>query len=208
MIVIVKSVYQLDDRNPWRALPAALRPLLAGPPLPLLERRLSLRARVEEHLQLTFYNLTAVSPHSWRTYGEMRQRAAWLGLITVPDLLPAQTTEQGLDTLHIMRNIHSFTAEHNYNMNGQVFVEKISKSKHLNTINIQHIANSIRTHGAGIMNTTINFTYQFLRKKFVTFSQFLYDEHIKSRLSKDAKFYSDQQEASDQYYPLDRAVKA
>ena len=36
----------------------------------------------------------------------------------------------------------------------------------------------------GIMNTTVNFTYQFLRKKFYIFSQFMYDEHIKSRLIK------------------------
>ena len=34
------------------------------------------------------------------------------------------------------------------------------------------------------MNTTVNFTYQFLRKKFFIFSQFLYDEHIKARLIK------------------------
>ena len=66
----------------------------------------------------------------------------------------------------------------------QIFVERASNNKHLNTINIRHIANSIRTHGSGIMNTTVNFTYQFLRKKFFIFSQFLYDEHIKARLIK------------------------
>jgi len=62
-------------------------------------------------------------------------------------------------------------------------------NKTLNTINIAHIANSIRTHGSGIMNTTVNFTYQFLRQKFVIFSQFLYDEHIKARLFKDIRFF-------------------
>ena len=66
----------------------------------------------------------------------------------------------------------------------QIFVERASNNKHLNTINIRHIANSIRTHGSGIMNTTVNFTYQFLRKKFFIFSQFLYDEHIKARIIK------------------------
>ena len=30
----------------------------------------------------------------------------------------------------------------------------------------------------------VNFTYQFLRKKFYVFSQFMFDEHIKSRLIK------------------------
>ena len=44
-------------------------------------------------------------------------------------------------------------------------MEQTSNSKHLNTISIRHIANSIRTHGSGIINTTVNFTYQFLRKK-------------------------------------------
>ncbi len=68
---------------------------------------------------------------------------------------------------------------------GQVFVERWLDQKHLNTINIQHIANSIRTHGTGIMNTTVNFTYQFLCRKFVIFSEFLFDDYIKSRLMKD-----------------------
>ena len=68
-------------------------------------------------------------------------------------------------------------------------METASNNKHLNTINIRHIANSIRTHGSGIMNTTVNFTYQFLRKKFFIFSQFLYDEHIKARLIK-VRFHS------------------
>ena len=42
----------------------------------------------------------------------------------------------------------------------QIFVEAESDNKHLNTISIRHVANSIRTHGAGIMNTAVNFTYQ------------------------------------------------
>ena len=71
----------------------------------------------------------------------------------------------------------------------QIFVERSSNNKHLNTINIRHIANSIRTHGTGIMNTTVNFTYQFLTKKFFVFSQFMFDEHIKSKLIKVAIFY-------------------
>jgi len=66
----------------------------------------------------------------------------------------------------------------------QIFVERSSNNKHLNTINIRHVANSIRTHGTGIMNTTVNFTYQFLSKKFFVFSQFMFDEHIKSKLIK------------------------
>ena len=50
-------------------------------------------------------------------------------------------------------------------------MEQTSNNKHLNTISIRHVSNSIRTHGSGILNTTVNFTYQFLRKKFAIFSQ-------------------------------------
>ena len=137
----------------------------------------------------------------------MRQQAKYrFALETVEDHLPPQTIEQGLDVLEMMRNIQIFTAGYNYNMNSQVFIEQTSNSKHLNTISIRHIANSIRTHGAGIMNTTVNFTYQFLRKKFAIFSQFLYDEHIKSRLVKDFRFFKENKAALDQNYPYDRQV--
>lgn len=62
---------------------------------------------------------------------------------------------KGLDVLEIMRNMHIFVAKYLYNLNNQIFVEKWSNNKHLNTINIQHVANSIRTHGTGTMNTTV-----------------------------------------------------
>ena len=60
-----------------------------------------------------------------------------------------------MDVLEIMRNIHIFVSKYLYNLNNQIFVEQSSNNKHLNTINIRHIANSIRTHGTGIMNTTV-----------------------------------------------------
>lgn len=73
----------------------------------------------------------------------------------------------------------------------QVFIERLSSAayrKHINTINVKHVANSIRTHGTGIISTTVNFTYQFLAQKFISFSQFLFDDHIKSRLVKEYRF--------------------
>ena len=89
----------------------------------------------------------------------------------------------------------------------QVFVERALDQKHLNCIDIQHIANSIRTHGIGITNTTVNFTYQFLCQKFLIFSEFLYDDHIKSRLMKDIRFFRERKDELEQRYPYDRAEK-
>jgi WASH complex subunit 7 len=121
--------------------------------------------------------------------------------------LPGATLEQGLDVLEIMRKIHVFVASYNYNLNNQIFIERQSNGKMLNTINITHISNSIRTHGTGIMNTTVNFTFQFLRQKFNVFSQFLFDDHIKSRLYKDIKFFKESRDQLDNQYPVERSHK-
>ncbi|CAG9826231.1 unnamed protein product [Diabrotica balteata] len=177
-------------------------------PVPLHGKYKNIKNEVEHHLSTIFYNLTSVVLHNWKTYGEMR-RLAYLqySLDTVDDNLPIQTLEQGLDVLEIMRNINVFVSKYLYNLNSQVFIERNSDNKHLNSINISQVANSIRTHGLGIMNTTVNFTYQFLRTKFHIFSQFIYDEHIKSRLIKDLRFFSEHKLELNQMYPYERAEK-
>lgn len=109
--------------------------------------------------------------------------------------------------LEIMRNIHVFVTRYLYNLNNQIFIEKSSQNKALNTINIRHVANSIRTHGIGIMNTTVNFTYQYLRKQFYIFSQFLFDEHIKAKLIRDISYFKESKGTLDQKYPYERAEK-
>ncbi|XP_058950258.2 WASH complex subunit 4 [Pocillopora verrucosa] len=199
---------QLDDRNPFKVGMRDLSQFLKMRPIRFFHQFINIKQHVTHYLDATFYNLTTVALHDWRTYGEMRNQAKQkYGLEMTEAHLPSQTLEQGLDVLEIMRNIHVFVSRYLYNLNNQIFVELASNNKHLNTINIRHIANSIRTHGSGIMNTTVNFTYQFLRKKFFIFSQFLYDEHIKARLIKDIRFFKETKEQSDQKYPFERAEK-
>lgn len=107
-----------------------------------------------------------------------------------------------------MRKIYTFVSKYAYNMNSQIFIEQYNKNnKYLETIGIRHVANSLRTHGTGIMNTAINFTYQFLRQKFYTFSQFLYDEQIKARLMKELRVLRGNIELNkNPLYSYDRAV--
>ncbi|XP_054723864.1 WASH complex subunit 4-like, partial [Uloborus diversus] len=199
---------QLDDRNPFKVGLKNYSHILNLSSIRLFDRFINIKSFVEHYLEKIFYNLTTVALHDWKTYGEMRNLAKHkYGLTTVEAHLPSQTLEQGLDVLEIMRNIHLFVSNYLYSLNNQIFVERSSNNKHLNTINIRHIANSIRTHGIGVMNTTVNFVYQFLRKKFQIFSQFLYDEHIKSRLIKDLRFFKENKSQCGQKYPFDRAEK-
>ena len=53
----------------------------------------------------------------------------------------------------------------------------------------------------------MNSTYQFLRKKFAIFSQFLYDEQIKSRLTKDIRHFRQNLSTLDHKYSFERANK-
>jgi len=125
--------------------------------------------------------------------------------------LPMGSLEMGLDVLQIMRNIHVFVSRFTYNMNMQQFVEyrPDKASKHLNTIKIQSIAASIRQHGLGVLNTTVNFTYQFLSSKFHIFSQFLFDDYIRAHLSREHRWFKKHKNEPEvnNMYPYERALK-
>lgn len=49
--------------------------------------------------------------------------------------------------------------------------------------------------------------YQYLQQKFFIFSQFLYDEHIKSRLLKDIRFYKEKRDELNNQFPFEKADK-
>lgn len=52
-------------------------------------------AFVEHYLNKTFYNLTTVALHDWKTYGEMKNMAEQkYGLTLMDTHLPSQTLEQ------------------------------------------------------------------------------------------------------------------
>jgi WASH complex subunit 7 len=204
----IHSHLEVSDRDPYKTGIKDLVKFVSIKPLRFFDKTIDIKAHVAHYLDTTFYNLNTVALYDWKTYGEMRNLAEYkYGLSLTEVHLPGATLEQGLDVLEIMRKIHVFVANYNYNLNNQIFIERQSESKTLNTINITHISNSIRTHGTGIMNTTVNFTFQFLRQKFNIFSQFLYDDHIKSRLYKDIKFFKENRDTIDNQYPFDRSKK-
>jgi WASH complex subunit 7 len=189
-----------------------LRPFLEAAPIRILGTMIQIKEEVENYLDRTFYNLTTVALHDWRTYADMRSLAQEkLGVKLTDSFLPMGSLEQGLDVLQIMRNIHIFVSRFSYNMNMQLFVEfkPDRSSKHLNTIKIQSIAASLRQHGLGVLNTTVNFTYKFLSQKFNIFSQFLYDDYIRGHLSREHRWFKKHRNDPEinNMYPYDRALK-
>ncbi|KFB35440.1 AGAP003906-PA-like protein [Anopheles sinensis] len=158
------------------------------------------------HLSDVFYTLSTISPSEWRIYREMRTIVdRKYGVRLVDDQLPRTTAEdrrgprghgQDDDILALMEDFETFIGSYGYDLHGQLFIERQlatpagggpSGGGVVNVVKIEHIANSIKRHGPGIISTVVNYAFQFLRQKLFTFSHFLYDEQIHSRLAADAK---------------------
>jgi len=58
----------------------------------------------------------------------------------------------------------------------------------------------------GILNTAVNYTYQFLSNHFTTFSHFLSDDYIRSYLQREARWFRKHKEECDNTYPFERAL--
>eukprot|EP01084_Bolivina_argentea_P225335 380825_1 len=176
-------------------------------PFRILDLTLDIKKTVEHYIDKTFYNMATVALHAWEVYAEMRSLAVQkYNLELIENHIPSQSHfSEGLDVLEIMRNIHVFVSQYTYNLNSQIFIERAFDQLHLNSINVQHVANSIKTHGPGIMPTTVNFAYQFCISKFLIFSEFLYDDHVKSKLIRDKRYFRDNKDQLNNKYPYEKA---
>lgn len=170
-------------------------------------RTVSIRREVEDYIDETFYNMTALNLTDWRIYEEMRALAKQKYKLQLTDVhLPSKSLDQGLDLLNITKKLASFVAQFKYNMHGHFFVEVSSEdASHVQCLTYNHIGNSLTTHGIGVVATTINATYRLLAKKFQVFSQFLYDDHVLSPLMKDKKYYETNSQSLGQMFPYERA---
>ena len=204
-----KNLEFMSTPNPKKEAARQLRPFLGLKPLRVFGELFDVKAKVTRYLERVFYSLTTVALHDWLTYADMRDLAfEKYGLEIADNHLPMGSLDQGLDVLRIMQNIHIFVARFSYNLNQQNFVERRPDrgSKNVRTISIQSIAASLRQHGLGILNTTVNFTYQFLAQKFHVFNQFLYDDYIRSHLSKERRWFRKHKDECDSMFPHERAL--
>jgi len=206
-----KNLDHMKSSNPVIEKKTKIRPFILTPPLAVFDMVVNIHERVTFYLESSFYNLTTIALHDWLTYSEMKNLAKEkFGLELANNYLPMGSLDQGLDILQIMRNIHVFVARFNYDLNQQVFIERRPDrgAKYLNTISIDSISCSIRQHGLGILNTTVNYTYQYLSKKFHIFSQFLFDDYIRSHLAKEKRWFRKhhKDEDVDNKYPYLRAM--
>ncbi|PIO54176.1 hypothetical protein TELCIR_24467, partial [Teladorsagia circumcincta] len=82
------------------------------------------------------------------------------GLSLIDGMLPNCSIGQSLDVVKVMRSLGEFVTNFNYCLNQQLFIEKMSLNRTLRVLTAEHMADSMRTHGLGVLNTSVNITYQ------------------------------------------------
>ncbi|XP_058104663.1 uncharacterized protein LOC131248403 isoform X2 [Magnolia sinica] len=162
-------------------------------PLRLPFKYIDIKLHVESYLDSAFYNHTAMSPYNWKVYSEMRQLAELKYGLVLDDIhLPPQSLDHGLDVTDIMQNLPKFAECYSYNINNQIFIEKVSigqSKKSLRIIGVEHFASSVATHGRGIVSAAVSSVLKFLKQKLASLSELLQDNFVKSHLLKEFKFW-------------------
>jgi len=198
----------VSERNPMKKGYSQFDRFLQIPPFKVLGRFFDMQYEASYYFTRIFYNEIAVAPQVWETYTEMANIAHRLYGINVLDCrIPGAMMQQEIDVLEIIRNIVVFVGCYNYDLNSQVFVQRAEDSHHVSIVGIPHIFSSYRCHGIGIMNTTVDFTYRFLKSKFNVFSKFLFDDTIKSKLVNDISWFEQHKEECEGKWPYARAEK-
>ena len=159
---LMPDTTETQTKGPEPAELLALPPLCLGP-----GQVIDFRAEVEWALSGIFYDLAALEPKDAEAYARMRVLALErYGLTIMDGHLPRGALDNGLDVIDIMRNIHLFAAQYTYNLHQQLFILAAKKNEvKVRAISVDHLTASIRRHGAGVINTTINYTYGFLKKR-------------------------------------------
>ncbi|GBG30766.1 WASH complex subunit 4 [Hondaea fermentalgiana] len=181
-------------------------------PLEIMDASLHTKTCVEHYLQRQFYNMTVLSLHDWRSYREMQKVAMeTLGISVADSTLPQGGLDAQVDILELMRHWDTFVSQYTHNLSQQFFVERRLRrgAKHLRTVSVQTIADSVGTHGLGILSTCVNFAYQFLTRSVSEVANALLEEPVKSYLARERRWFASHAKSRgiDHKYPFERAFR-
>ncbi|KAG9390441.1 WASH complex subunit 7 [Carpediemonas membranifera] len=166
--------------------------IIRTPSFRLCDRVVNIRAEVLRRVTERMYNHVTCFPADWKVHQEMRMQYKAMGLALYDPHLPLQSKSGGLDVLTIMRHIHSFAANYGYNLNQQFFEQHMAGQqggKNLNHLRVTDVADSLLQHGAGILDTAVNYTYTYLIATFKLLVEFLRDDQVLSRVGRIGKKY-------------------
>jgi WASH complex subunit 7 len=83
----------------------------------LFEKQILMKEEIGIYLSHIFYEMSALSPHDFRTYEQMRVLAAErFNIHVMQSHLPSQQLEQGVDILMLLRETRHYVSNYHYNL--------------------------------------------------------------------------------------------
>ena len=198
-------IEKIEGQNPFKSESKDLLKLVHLEKLRIFDSIIDIKTEITKSFNETFYNINVINMYDMETYQQIRTMGNYLfGLELQNVYLPSQTIDQNLfDILQVLRTIPTFVERFKYNMFTQTFLELTGEGKQISSISIRQLSDSIKTHGLGILSTTVNAFYKYLIKKIKAFNKFLFDDYIQSPLAAEKNWLRKAVEREDYpgYYP-------
>lgn len=160
------TISDLQKPNPMQKFQGDLKTFLEIRRITVLDKLVDMKHLIEMSLSENLYNRISDNQKNFTVYEIMRTLAkVKFDLDIGHSYIPSKTVEQGkTDVLAILRSLMFFIQNFKYNMFNQTFIETLNESTRLKAVSINLISDSIRTHGLGIVKSSIGLLVETIHK--------------------------------------------
>jgi hypothetical protein len=107
----------MNQLNPLEKRPTDIQRYANMNDLYLFEKQINMGYEIKKYLGHIFYEMSALTPHDFRTYEHMRALASQkLGVKVLQSHLPSQQLEQGVDIMMLLRETEKYVRDYHYNL--------------------------------------------------------------------------------------------
>ncbi len=207
LLLFSKNMNEIKPVNPKQQRLGRFKKYIEMQPVHFCGITISVKKAVERYLERSFYNFATVGLRDSKTYAEMAILGSEIyGLNLIENNLPKENI-QGVDFTEIL-NIGVFVKRYNYNMVQQNFIERKMNngSKYLKTLGIETLSYSFQRHGLGMATVVNKEVTKFLNRTIESLRVIFSDNLLRSILSKESRWYDQNDAIQDASYSLDRAL--
>lgn len=160
------AISDLQKPNPMQRYQGDVKTFLDIKKLFIVNKLIDVRFLLETSLAENLYNRISDNQKNFAVYEIMRSLAkVKFNLDLGHSYIPSRTVEQGkTDVLAILRSLIFFIQNFKYNMFNQTFIETLNESTRLKAVSINLISDSIKTHGLGIVKSSISLLVDTIHK--------------------------------------------
>jgi WASH complex subunit 7 len=184
------SISDLMKPDPQSGYQGDLKTFLDIKKLVVLDKIVDMKYLIEASLSESLYNRISDNQKNFDTYEIMRTLARVKYDIDIGhSYIPSKTIEQGrTDILAILRSLPFFIQNFKYNMFNQTFIETLNESTRLKAVSINLISDSIKTHGLGVIKSSISLLSEFIHKQINSFIVMMSNDTLNSLLVRESRW--------------------